>query len=169
MNSVGMSESGVRSASRSARCPRISDSRMSDLLDRSCDTFPTATGRVEEHIVERWLLVESEALAQLTFEVLRGTFFHDDTVVDDGQPVTQLVCLFEILRGEEYGCSLLIDVAHLFPHRQAACGIEPGGRFVEEQHFRSVNERRREVEAPLHTTRVSLDPTVGRIDEFDEL
>ena len=40
--------------------------------------------------------------------------------------------------------------------------VEPGGRLVEEQHLRAVDQRHREVEAALHAARVRVDPIVDR-------
>ena len=103
------------------------------------------------------------------FSCCRRALAHDQAVVDDRQPVAQLVGLLEVLRGEEDGRAALVDAPHLVPHRQPARGVEAGRRLVEEQHLGPVHERRREVEPALHAARVALDPAVGRVLELDQL
>ncbi len=48
-----------------------------------------------------------------------------------------------------------------------ARGVEPGGRFVQEQHFRLGHERSREIETPAHATRVALHGTISRLDQIE--
>ena len=55
----------------------------------------------------------------------------------------------------------------LLPDRLAADRVEAGGRLVEKQHPRLVDERRGEVEAPAHAARVGADAAVGRLGEPD--
>ena len=47
--------------------------------------------------------------------------------------------------------------------------VEPGGRLVEEQHARPVDEPERDVEPAPHPARVGLDDAVGRVGDPDEL
>ncbi len=51
----------------------------------------------------------------------------------------------------------------------AADRVETGGRLVEEQHRRLVDERRGEVQAPTHAPRVRPDLAVGGLDQVDAL
>ena len=55
----------------------------------------------------------------------------------------------------------------LGPERVAALRVEPGRRLVEEEDPRPVDERQREVEAPLHPAGVGLHLAVGRAREAD--
>ena len=129
--------------------------------DTSCTSPATrvrrAAGRVEEHVVERRLAVEAGALAQVGLELRGRALAHDPPVVDDRQPVAELVGLLEVLRGEEDRRAARVDAAQLVPDRQPARRVQAGGRLVEEQDVGLVHERRGEVEPALHAARVALD------------
>ncbi len=58
-----------------------------------------------------------------------------------------------------------VDAPHLLPDRQPRGRIEAGGRLVEKEHLRLVNEGARQVEPPLHPSRVGLGPPVGGIGQ----
>src|SRR5205823_13429107 len=51
----------------------------------------------------------------------------------------------------------------------AACRVEAGGRLVQEQDLRVVDERGREIEASPHPARVGLDAVPERGPDVDEL
>ena len=51
----------------------------------------------------------------------------------------------------------------------AALRVEAGGRLVEEQDPRRVDEREREVQPALHAARVAADAAVGRLGQPDAL
>ena len=55
----------------------------------------------------------------------------------------------------------------LLPERRPALRVEPGRRFVEEEGRRRVDQRQREVEAPLHAARVGADLAVAGRGEPD--
>ena len=57
----------------------------------------------------------------------------------------------------------------LLPERGAALRVEAGGRLVEEEDARAVDERQRQVEPALHAARVAADLAVGRLGEADAL
>ena len=113
-------------------------------------------------------LREAATLPQLGLEGRRRALADDAPLVDDGQPIAQLVGFLEVLRGQEDGRPAPVDAAHLLPHGEPAGGVEAGGRLVEEEHLGLVHERRREVQAALHPARVAVDPPVGRVLELDE-
>ena len=98
-----------------------------------------------------WLQVGG-GLVQLRLEVGRGALAHDQAVVDDRQPVAELVGLLEVLRGEEDRGAALVDAADLVPDREPAAlqqrpglireNFEPASRLV-----RNVNRRERRTHA----------------------
>ena len=100
-----------------------------------------------------------------------GRALGDDlAVVDDADPVGELVGLLEVLRGEEdRHAELLVEPAHLVPHARPAHRVEPGGRLVEEQDVGVVHERGGEVEASLHAARVRADAPIEGVGEVDQL
>ena len=82
----------------------------------------------------------------------------------------ETVRLFEILRCEEEGhAAVAVERFDVSPDRVPPDRVEPGRGLVEEDDFRIVDERGREVEPPLHAAGVCLDETVGRIIELDYL
>ena len=83
--------------------------------------------------------------------------------------VGELVGLLEVLGGEEDRGALVVERPHLLPDRLAADRVEAGGRLVEEEHARLVDQRRGEVEAALHPARVAADAAVGGGDQVDPL
>ena len=54
-------------------------------------------------------------------------------VVDDGEPVAELVGLLHVVRGEEDGLALAVQLAEDLPQREAALRVEAGGGLVEEE------------------------------------
>ena len=83
-------------------------------------------------------------------------------MVDDPDAVREDVRLLEVLRREEHRHAVLArETVHLLPERAAALRVEPGGRLVEEEDARTVNQRQGKIEAPLHAARVRLDLPVS--------
>jgi hypothetical protein len=60
------------------------------------------------------------------------------------------VGLVEVLRGEKERRPARDELADDVPHGEAAPGIEAGGRLIQEEHRRAVDEARGEVEAAAH-------------------
>ena len=80
------------------------------------------------------------------------------------------VGLLEVLGGEEDGDAVLArEPRDLLPERGAALDVEAGGRLVEEEDPRLVDERQRQVEPPLHPARVAADFAVRGFGEADAL
>ena len=90
-------------------------------------------------------------------------------VVDDDDLVGEAVGLVEVLRREQHGRARGGARLDRLPHRQAAAGVQAGGRLVEEQHGRPVDERGGEVEPPAHAARVGLGRPLGGLDELEAL
>ena len=63
----------------------------------------------------------------------------------------------------------VVEPAHLFPQREPAHRVEPGGGLVEEQHGGLMDQREGEIESPPHAARVGADATLGRTRETDPL
>jgi hypothetical protein len=90
-------------------------------------------------------------------------------VVEDGDPVGELVGLVEVLRGQEDGDAAGREVADAVPHLPAAARVEPGRGLVEEDHPRRPGQRHRQVEAAAHPTRVRRDRARGRVGQVEAI
>ena len=74
-------------------------------------------------------------------------------VVDDRQPVAELVGLLHVVGGEEDRLALAVELAEHLPQREAALRVEPGGRLVEEHGRGPVHDRPRHHQALGHAAR----------------
>jgi hypothetical protein len=99
----------------------------------------------------------------------RRAFDDDPTLIDDPDPVTESVGLFHVV-GRQHDChpERLVETFQRLPNRDATARIEALRRLVEEEDRRNVNERGREIDAPLHPSRVSADALVGRMLQVDQ-
>jgi hypothetical protein len=84
-------------------------------------------------------------------------------VVDDDDPLRQLVGLVEVMGGEQdRGAVLGSQSADVGPQVRPVLGIEPGRWFVKKQHVGSVDEAHRDVQSP------ALAPGQRRHDPVDD-
>ena len=74
-------------------------------------------------------------------EALGGVEREQLAVVDDGDPIAELVGLFHVVRREHDGLALRVELAHDVPQREAALRVEARGRLVEEEHIGIVEDR----------------------------
>ena len=58
-------------------------------------------------------------------------------VVDDGEPVAELVGLLHVVGGEQDGLAVGVELAEDLPQGDAALRVEAGGRLVEEEDRRA--------------------------------
>src|SRR3954469_3983767 len=79
---------------------------------------------------------------------------------DDPDAVGELVGLLEVLGREEHRVPLGVQLADLLPDRPAADGVEAGGRLIEKEDFRSVNQRRRQIQSAAPPAGGGADPPV---------
>jgi hypothetical protein len=108
--------------------------------------------------------------ADLGLELGGGALADDAALVDDRDPVGELVGLLEVLGGQEdrrpvAGAQLADAVPDQHPGRR----VQAGGRLVQEQHPGPVQQGRGEVQAALHAARVGLDAAVDRLVQADQL
>lgn len=74
-------------------------------------------------------------------------------VIDDREPVAELIGFFHVVRGQQDRLTLSVQFAEDLPEREAALRIQPGGRLVEEQGGRPVHDRPGDHETLRHPTR----------------
>ncbi len=74
-------------------------------------------------------------------------------MVHDRDPVAELVRLLHVVRGEEDGLSLGVQLVEDLPQRDAALRVETGGGLVEEEDGGSVHHRARDHQPLRHAPR----------------
>ena len=104
-----------------------------------------------------------DVTGELVLELERRAVGDDGAVVDDHDVVGELVGFLEVLRGEQQRGAVVHEIAEVRPELDAATGVEPGGRLVEQQHARARHETGAEVEPAGHAARVGLHRAVGSV------
>ena len=102
-------------------------------------------------------------------ELAAGSLRDHLPVVDDGDPVGELVGLLEVLRREQERRPLAPELAHDRPDLVAAARIEPGRGLVEEQDPRAREQARREIQAAPHTARVGARGAIRSVRQVETL
>ncbi len=114
---------------------------------------------------------EQGRAADLGLQFGRSSLAHDHTVVDDRDALGELIGLLQVLRGQQHGRSVVVESSDLLPQRDPTHRVESGGRLVEEQDRRLVDQRQREVETAPHPARVGADSAIagrGEADPFEQ-
>ena len=88
-------------------------------------------------------------------------------MVDDGDPIGQLVRLLEVLRGQQQRRALADELPHRRPDLIAAAGIESSRGLVEEQDSWPGQQARGEIKPAARPARVGPCRAVGRVGELE--
>src|SRR2546423_7412988 len=99
-------------------------------------------------------------IAHVRLEVGRRPERDGAALVDDRDPVAELVRLEEVVRGEDDRGAALVELAHDPAQLARADRVEADRRLVEEKHAGPVKQGACEVQPLLHAARVALDPLV---------
>ena len=102
-------------------------------------------------------------------QLVRRPFGDQHPVVEDRDPMRELVGLVEVLRRQEDRHAAGDEVPHGLPHHAAAARIEAGRGLIEEDDPRVADQGHREVETPLHAPGVGRDGLLGRLDQVEAL
>ncbi len=82
-----------------------------------------------------------EALAEGTLlDLARFADLDDLTLVDDGYAIAQPLSLFDVMRGQEDGALGVAELLDQAVDLEANLGIEPGGRLIQKQELRIVDQ-----------------------------
>ena len=136
---------------------RPSSWRLRDVVERRARPPP---GRRPSRATSSTITASPRSVALELF----GRALDDDlAAADDREPVGELVRLLEVVRREQDRQRLALgERAELVPHRGSRLGVEAGGRLVQEEDLRRVDEPERDVEPSLHPARVAVhDPVRG--------
>ena len=104
---------------------------------------------------------------QARLELVGAALGDDPAVVEQRDPVRQLVRLGQVLGGEQDRDALVGQLPDRPPELLPAARVEPGGRLVEEEQRGPRDHADREVEAPAHAARVGLHPPVAGVLEAE--
>ncbi len=86
-------------------------------------------------------------------------------VVDDRDPLAELVGLFHVVRREHDRLAPPVQLADHVPQREPALRIEAGGRLVEEQHVGVVHDRPGDHQPLRHAARQLVHVRRGAVGE----
>ena len=86
-------------------------------------------------------------------------------VVDDRDPLAQLVGFLHVVRREHDRLAPFVQLADHVPQREAALRVEARGRLVEEQHVGVVHDRPRHHQPLRHAARQLVDVRRGPVRE----
>jgi hypothetical protein len=89
-------------------------------------------------------------LVQAPQEVAHGAVLDDLTVIDDGDVAAQGLGFLEVMRGEDDRRALRVETGQELPHAAAHLDIHAGGRLIEDQQARLVDQGAGNHQAPLH-------------------
>src|SRR5271166_6048795 len=81
------------------------------------------------------------------FQLRRRALRDDAPAVDDGEPVAQLVGLVQVMSGEEHCGAAVPQLPDLVPQVGPVLRVKTGGRLVEEEHLRVMQDPQGDLES----------------------
>ena len=93
----------------------------------------------------------------------------DLALVDDGDPVGEMLGLVHVLGSEQQGRAVGDEILDEGPQRHPTVRVETRRGLVEEQDLRGADEARGQVEAPPHPPGVRLHLAAARLVELEPL
>jgi hypothetical protein len=100
-------------------------------------------------------------------ELVRRAGRDDLALVDDRDVVGELVCLVQVLGGEQHRDPVRDQPADHGPHVGAAPRVQARGRLVQEQHPRLADQAGRQVQPAAHPARVRLGHPGGGVGQVE--
>src|SRR5215211_2646026 len=105
-------------------------------------------------------------------ELLAGPLGGDPATVYERDLLAESLRLLQVVRGEQDGEPVAIQLPDVAPQLVAQLHVHPGSRLVEKQYLRVVHERPGEQNPPLHPAGESIDPLFALLREgeaFEQL
>src|SRR5262245_3936850 len=84
--------------------------------------------------------------SNLALERIGRSFGYNASVVNDRQPVTQHIGLFQIMCRQEDGRALAAQLTQFVPQSSTALGVEAVSWLIQEQQLRVMHHSKRQVE-----------------------
>ena len=100
-------------------------------------------------------------------ELVGGALGHDPAVVEQRDPVGELVRLLQLLGGEQDGDAAGGQVADDLPHGPPAARVQSGRGLVQEDQPRVADQGHGQVEPPPHPARVGAGQLAGGVGEVE--
>ncbi len=94
---------------------------------------------------------------------------HDAALIDDDKAVAELFGFVHVVGGEKQRRALFLEAEQAVPENVAGLWDEFGGRLVEQQDARVVDEGTGDGQAPFHAAGEVVDLGCGLVLELGEL
>src|SRR3981081_1015748 len=165
MITVVMMVSGLRVMWRSERPSRTAVSPRKCLFIIVPCPFWSHEG--EEDVLKGRLLLDVLDLGgwEERLELMEGAVHDDPALVEDRDPVGELLRLVEVLSREQHGRAAPGGFVDGLPPPDAPLRGQPGGRLVEEDDRRIPDETHRDVQTAAHATGVRRYPPGARLGQ----
>ena len=112
---------------------------------------------------------QDRAIPEPTLDVADRALRQDPAAIDDRHARAQLLELGQDVAADEDRLAERPELAQEFAQLDASARVQAGGRLVEEQDLRVVDQGVRQAQPLLHAARERLDVVVAAIGEVDEL
>ena len=93
----------------------------------------------------------------------------DLALVDEGDPVAELLRLLQVVGGEQDRRPLLVDPLDVVPELEPQLDVDAGGRLVEDQQARPVHHRPGQDQPPFHPAREGAGAFVALLGQREGL
>ena len=94
---------------------------------------------------------------------------HEPSFIQNTKPIAKCFCLFHVVRRVKNGVAIIAKAAHEFQNFFARLRIDTGRWLVQQNEFRPMHQRDRQVQPPLHPSGVFRDAIVAAVLKPDEL
>ena len=104
-------------------------------------------------------------------EHMRWPLGDDAAAVHDHEAIAELLGLVHVMRGQDQGDAVALELEQPLPQQVASLGIEARGRFVQQQDLRVVDQRPGDGEPPAHSSGQGVDAVsclVGQPGEVEQ-
>ena len=101
-------------------------------------------------------------------QIFQPAFADHPALENDADVIADFLHLFEQVGAQEHRDAALAELEDQIADLPRAHRIHPGGRFVENDQPRLLDERLRQADALEHAFRIAADPAVARAFEIDQ-
>ena len=124
------------------------------IVGRNLHDTPRHTGAGSDRFWQSIIGFELQHGAGGRFEQIVHAREGDDlAALEHGHATAQRLGLFQVVRGQQHGVALLVELGDKLPQRLAQLHIDPGGGLVQHDHRRLVDQGLGHHHAPLHAAR----------------